>query len=30
LNTVAGAIVFDTDDNKFKGWTGTQWKNFHT
>lgn len=30
LNTVAGAIVFDTDDSKFKGWTGTQWKNFHT
>jgi len=30
LVTFAGAIVFDTSDNKFKGWTGTQWKNFHT
>jgi len=30
LVTYAGAIVFDTSDNKFKGWTGTQWKNFHT
>lgn len=30
LATVTGAIVFDTSDNKFKGWTGTQWKNFHT
>ena len=26
---VSGGVVFNTTTNKFQGWTGTQWVNFH-
>ena len=29
ISTAAGTIIFDTSDNKFKGYNGTVWKDLH-